>query len=200
MIRIEDKPQNGFCPNCLEIPSLRINEQSPYLIKINCVCGYNESIEIKDYLQYLTSKKNLIFQNTSIKCKKHQNIDYKFFCKECKKNVCQLCVDKFCFAHSLVNLDNIYENEAILNVKKKMKEVTNYLNGYYYDLKEKYINELQKQINNIEKAYQDSLNPVKNIISLLELLLEKTIKNLRDITMNVLSLKKIRLLSFYNAD
>lgn len=177
MARIEDKPQNGFCPNCLDIPSLKINEQSPHLIKINCVCGYNESIEIKDYLQYLTNKKNVIVQNTSIKCKKHQNLDYKFFCKKCKKNVCQLCVDKFCFDHSLVNLDNIYENDAILNVKNKMKEVTNYLNGYYYDLKEKYIKELQKQINNIEKAYQDSLNQVKNIISLLELLLEKTIKN-----------------------
>ena len=81
--------ETTICFQCLNIPYIKIILSHPLQLMIQCQCGYNEIILLKDYLSKLNN-----FDIQQYNCKidsKHISTEGEAFCAECNKTLCTEC-------------------------------------------------------------------------------------------------------------
>lgn len=81
--------ETTICFQCLNIPYIKIILSHSIQLMIQCQCGYNEIILLKDYLSKLTN-----FDIHQYNCKndsKHTSTEGFAFCAECNKTLCSEC-------------------------------------------------------------------------------------------------------------
>jgi len=90
-------------------------------------------------------------------CKKH-NDKYIKYCRECKKNICFLCLNEN-DNHNIIELGNIIPNkDELLKEMKYLSDIINKFKNIIEEIK----NILNKTINNIELYYKIINNIINN--------------------------------------
>ena len=166
-----------FCEKCrsMLLFNLYIDNKTIY-IKINCKCYKNKVFVFDDYLQSLHNKKSQEpFCDINIE---HSNNPSIYFCKECNKHYCNLCMNNHSFFLPLHKISEININlpylptdyhgsyiEIYINTNKYMDGITicsGKLKYYLYQKNGKYnVKEIEKEFNSesITAEYQlDSEN------------------------------------------
>ena len=135
--------------NCSECSSLiEIKELSEKNDTIKFICinkGEEKKISIKEYLEKMKKFKN----NIKDKCEKHDNEQYRYYCMDCKCNLCDKCTE--------TKIHKRHKKEIINDWKpddEELKIIEDRINNYdnkmkiLKDEKEKRINELKKILKN----------------------------------------------------
>ena len=162
-----------------DIPTFDIlydNKSHPFKLKLSCLCKRNEEYSFEDAFHNLIEefKSNKNYDNYH-KCNftGHKTNQFKYYCKKCKRNLCNLCFTKFKICpHGQEDLflfnkkynDYLQKGELILNqlnafnhidpyIEKLFKGIYDnfkeYKNNYsYFDIINKY-EELISKINNL---------------------------------------------------
>ena len=145
-----------------------IKDDKGYL-KIKCNCSPNfQIISIKDYF----SKLNIILSNDKEPiqideiltpyCEIHQDNPCEKFCKNCKNNICELCVKYHDSTHNVLDIsqacfDPKSYKTLIDNFEGAKNNVTTnntLTKNYLIDLIQNQIHELQNQIHLLEESYK----------------------------------------------
>ena len=108
-----------FCKYCRSSPKVSFINYN--LLQINCDCKKIINLRPNDFIEYYTIHKNNEDQNFC--CKIHNNFKYKYYCIDCKVNLCEDCMEKIKEHenHSLENL--LVINDKIEEIKKLIKVV-----------------------------------------------------------------------------
>ena len=124
-----------------------------------------------------THKHNSIFEPNILinKCKYHNNEELIGFCKDCKKPICQKCIDLFHKKHDIkLTKDLIITDEFVENYEKKLEKVISDFNKF---MKMKY-GEIEIDISNLDN--KENINIIygrdRQIATILQIL--KTILDL----------------------
>ena len=154
-----------------DIPTFIIENTS---LKISCRCGRYEELSYKDALKIFVSN---ISENTNLdnyyKCQKkeHREKKFKYFCFNCNRNLCKLCLrlSNYHKNHKMVIFENEIQNTKTLayNINEKLKKIksiekdlkdlfnvifdnfSKYPNNYsYIDIFNEYNNYLKKNFPN----------------------------------------------------
>lgn len=125
-----------ICPKCKDFPLLKLTNQEPEKIKIKCNCGYDKEIYLENYINK---------QNDNVNNKKNK----KFYCKQCKEYL----KEKYDIKHKNHTIIDLRRMIDIREYKEKYLNGKEHIEVYMYELKEKYIQELNNTINEIEEAY-----------------------------------------------
>lgn len=100
------------CPSCYRIPSIKLLKSDPNNISLQCSCGFNHVLSLREYLSNVKSNNNdgCFCQNLPA----HKNIEGTQFCMDCGIWFCGECSvyhDKKYIAHhsikSKINLEDI---------------------------------------------------------------------------------------------
>jgi len=126
------------------------NEEIP-LIKIKDEDHYNDGQDIENYIKSLIIFEDNKFNICSI-CKKGEN---KYFCKNCNKNICDICYEKCLFIkHTLNDL-----NELLDEAKENIKNINIIISKNYILPKEKESSEgIEKKNKNYEIMNEFEIN------------------------------------------
>ena len=110
-------------------------------------------------LSYLGN--NNLFQ-FNFQCIKHSNKEVKYYCQECKTNICDNCLKEHDISHKIITFFSIGLNKDEINIIdnlfNKIEEQINSLNKYKNDIKSFY--DKMKSINKNRSIYKndDSIN------------------------------------------
>ena len=154
------------CLKCNQYPLLKLSYEHPGQLEINCQCGYQDTLPLKDYLWKLNDNTHNEIKN--LNCSQHGNNPYIYFCIICKKHLCDECQKGHNKYHQLITLKDKID---ISKYKGRITEAHQHIDSYITQLKETYIQELNKQIEMIEKAFQDCLENNNVLLSFLQLLI-----------------------------
>ena len=127
---IKEKYSELFCRICKNFPLIDFCNHFDN-IKYTCFCLYNRKILISDLIDNSLSK---ILLSSSINNIDDENLDnigiicnqdklkYSYFCQNCKKNLCQKCLEKHAKGHDIINFDLLkkYEDEKVNKIKEKI--------------------------------------------------------------------------------
>lgn len=168
-IDIENDKLYPVCPKCNFFPFLYVS--GPNTIQINCRCGYEHKMLIKEYFNQLTTiPKCSIFE---INCIKHPNTLYTFFCDKCNLHLCSKCMNEGKHSsHSIINLNSVMKPNTVDITKELINKGNNYLEGDFTFFKNNLVSKLRQQINRIQYAFEESKENNKQIIYFLELLVK----------------------------
>ena len=86
-----------LCKGCNGIPIIKFIEKN----KIKYICKCKDSpkkLLIKDIFNYLIYSDNIEDDPKELKCNSHPNEKYIYYCEKCKKNICNICLEK-CIEH-----------------------------------------------------------------------------------------------------
>ena len=154
-----------FCPKCNKYPFLSFPYGKQKEIYIDCDnCGYKNNEILHSYLDKLTLYTPNI--NTTISNEKN---NFDTFCIKCKtylssssskSNTHQL--------HQVVSLSNII-NTNLLN--QQIEKGYYHINNYCNELKNRTVNELTKQINQLNYSYDNFQSTNNDILKLVELII-----------------------------
>lgn len=164
---------------CQNIPLYGINFQKNQLF-IDYYCKKHMG---KIELNYFPLN---IIENIPIdyQCQIHKN-NYSYYCYDCKKQLCELCIHKE--QHYIIEIKKLNKNEQN-NLHKKLYEFDQFLNELEFQ-KNKVIEDLLNFIESIKKSflnYSNIVSKIKQFISrLLDLYEKKEIKN--EINFNLVS-------------
>ena len=168
---IDNENNNRYpvCPKCNFFPYLFINGSDT--IQINCHCGYEHKMLIKEYFSQLTAiPKDSLFE---INCIRHPNTPYSFFCQKCNLHLCSKCMNEGKHStHSIINLNSVIKPNTVEITKQLINKGNNYLEGDFTFFKNNLVSKLRQQINRIQYAYEESKENNKQIIYFLELLVK----------------------------
>ena len=146
-------PLKYICPTCYsDIEIISINDKLDE-IELRCFNQDNPhrmKISIKDYL----NKINLYQSNESVsnKCSNHNNCDYEYYCLNCDKHLCKVCLE------SREHLYHIKFN--IMSEISLTEQEENLINNFICNFKNKTNNNNQKDNNDKYNAQTD----IKNLI------------------------------------
>ena len=200
-----------FCDKCrsMHLFNLYIDNKTIY-IKLTCKCYKNKVILFDDYLKSLQNKE-LIEPYCDINIE-HNNTTSIYFCKECNKHYCTLCMNNHSFFlpfHTIseINTNPPYDKEnsgeyyckdcaiyytnkendshflhnviSLQCIDKKVIELSNnielskfHLNKTIKQVKDNLIENLQSEISNIEKNYDNCIKRNNKMLSLLKVLVD----------------------------
>ena len=132
------------CPSLIEITSLNENNNT---IKFICIKNNEEkTFTVKEYLEMMEKyKSNNIIKD---KCDKHNYKQYRYYCLDCKQNLCRKCIKtKMHKNHNKKIIDELIpDNEDLKIIEKRIEKYSNKMK-YIKDEKEKTINKLNKALN-----------------------------------------------------
>ena len=166
----------SLCPKCDSIPSIRIIQKDKSKITIDCLCGYKDTLNIKDYISFLSSviEKQKF---TRDKCKKH-NREYNSFCIECNCQLCKSCsLEPTHEIHKLINISAIFEKRDLIQLKKRIVEARKYCISYYAKINHLIISKFNDNPFNTKELFQKNYEVNNNILILLETFLNTYNKN-----------------------
>lgn len=169
--------------------STNINRSSNYLKTQYYVKNkyIHKKILLKENTSHIFYKKHNFIQK---KCKKHSNETIKFFCIDCNKNLCNLCIDKNLFLnahlnHRILNYDKYYEMKIPKILKEfqlKFDEMELYTKKCqkYIEMfnkeKEIVLKEIETQKNNFIIQFNNNIIKIKQMIENINDYKEKLIK------------------------
>ena len=144
------------CPRCLK-PSI-ILCHSDY-IKIECSCGCNDSLSLKQYSSFLKhQQKNEIVT----KCPKHINNKYMFYCLDCELHLCDLC--KAEKAHQSHSIEPLKTDLDVSLIKKCINETKTRFTNYIINIKDNLIEILENPIRLVKKIAEDRVKKNTQIL------------------------------------
>ena len=144
------------CPRCLK-PSI-ILCHSDY-IKIECSCGCNDSLSLKQYSSFLKhQQKNEIVT----KCPKHINNKYMFYCLDCELHLCDLC--KAEKAHQSHSIEPLKTDLDVSSIKKCINETKTRFTNYIINIKDNLIEILENPIRLVKKIAEDRVKKNTQIL------------------------------------
>ena len=132
-----------LCKYCRSSPKVSFINYN--LLQINCDCKKIINLRPNDFIEYYTIHKNNEEQNFC--CKIHNDFKYKYYCLDCKVNLCEDC-------------------------KQKLKEHENHSLEYLLDIDEK-IEEIKKLIKEVRKKLSKGDIEYRKILNLIEALIKK---------------------------
>ena len=144
-----------FCPNCENYPTLRMNRTK---INIKCKCGYDQVINIKDYLNQLK------------KCNSH-------LCIEKSKLIENYSMKDHFLLYILKNFSRRFTTKSfILSILDRItyeinREYTHLLKDFKY-IKNNLMNKMIKQLNDLESSYERCVTENTDIFCLLKILID----------------------------
>ena len=162
-----------FCEKCrsMLLFNLYIDNKTIY-IKINCKCYKNKVFVFDDYLQSLHNKKSQEpFCDINIE---HSNNPSIYFCKECNKIYCNLCMNNHSFflpLHKISEINLPYDKEKRGEYYCKVCEI-------YYTKKENDIHFLHNVIN--LQCIDKKVIELSNNIEISKIFLNTTTKQIKD--------------------
>ena len=77
------------CPKCFNIPLIQLIFNQTFKVKINCHCGYESTMELKEYLENL--KKQKTEKKTCERLLQHLSKPAVKYCIQCQKWLCEEC-------------------------------------------------------------------------------------------------------------
>ena len=184
-----------LCPKCENFPLLSLNKEKPKNILILCDhCGYQSEKFISDYLKENEPKEKQANNNKSNLCKEHRQLILNY-CVDCKLYIC----DK-CNLHKLHHLINPSDILSVNLLNSKIKQGNCLLKNYCSQLKTSKINELIKQINQIEYAYQSFFSINNDILTFIQLVVKNYTNNKYNSTLkcNMMNIPDICISKCYN--
>ena len=117
------------CKLCKDIPIIKFIRRNRIQYKCKCKeCKDSpKELSIKDIYDYIQYTEQIGIEANELKCKEHENEKYVYYCENCKKNLCNKCIEN-CFEHEKkikpLTLDrNTYEkSQYIIDIINKEKE------------------------------------------------------------------------------
>ena len=114
-------------------------EENKYKLKLSCSCKIEEVLSFQDAFNDLVKDFDRIgnYENC-FRCKRtgHDNNEYKYYCKKCKKHLCTLCISKFKICphkgNDLFMLQSEYQKyisigESLQNKLNNLISIDNYI-------------------------------------------------------------------------
>ena len=139
----------------------------PEIIKIDknkIIFANKEEFEIREYLEKINNISNdLLDDDEHNNCENCNNDNNKFFCFNCKKNICKKCSDKCNFdKHCLQKLEETILKENINKIKEILKNYIMPINE-----NEKIIKDINEYINKYvnKNLDNDNIEDIKNLIN-----------------------------------
>ena len=114
------KPNIYSEPICHDCNREKENNKFKYC----CECRFELCKHCANYKH--AKHKCIEYQEKNNKCLDHSGNDFTFFCKDCDKNICQVCSDKYHDGHEKKKLDDLLNiKEYIEAIKSKNKMLCN---------------------------------------------------------------------------
>ena len=158
-----------ICPICNQQPFFRIirDKNDNLFINYSCICGkFSDNYE--EFFNKFMTKENILIED---KCIIHSQ-NFNSYCINCKKNLCELCLNKEHIYHNIKEFPKINFNE----IKNNIINFENYFLKYLFELKENIIQEYKKIIENIQKEYINFKEKNFTILNLIK----KLFNNIKD--------------------
>lgn len=157
-----------LCPDCLRCPFIQIIPTNS--VEINCPCGYKKKITLKEYVN-ASSFPHYQNQSAMLDCTKHNNQSFKYYCSQCKINICYKCLPDHKEHKGLLKI-----KEFTISERKLQKKLTHAFNTLkildsYKKIKNDMINDLVRQINSLETAYDECIKNNNIIVNIIEQLI-----------------------------
>ena len=141
---------NFLCQKCFELPFIKLNYKLKDTIAIECnnfKC--KDNLNLDEFLNRNNAIQNLCKEK--IQCEEHNNCFF-IYCNTCNKHLCKMCLDKHSKKHKFSQLKqyNIIKKE-----KLEFNKIQQYYNETVLTLKDYMSQELEIQIRNLNKAYNN---------------------------------------------
>ena len=111
------------CPSCSELPEILNYSEGSGTIKLDCKNHGVMTLDIQEYLEKLEKMGQRQFNN---KCKNH-NEQYVFYCRECKENLCEKCLDDSIHKN---HKNSIYEIQSLNPNNNELFLLNDRINSY----------------------------------------------------------------------
>ena len=152
-----------FCSKCkIKVPAIYISVYPEVFINSRCQCNAIEMTDIKTYLLYVNNNYD---KDIIVKCIRHNNRNFEFYCRYCQKNLCYECKNEH-LNHTVINLNDYKSTVDVASINNKIKIAKQQIKSLLL---------IQEQQTNqaIKDAYRICIEKNKMIISLVEKILEK---------------------------
>ena len=171
---------NLHCYQCKQQCEFLIHDYDPTIIVLKCNCSETKELSISSFHSLIKTKSKIPHNSSSYsskrfyiwrffekkitktKLKRHllllpykQN-QFKFYCKKCKSYYDsisehnELCS---CFSKDRINLSKILPSNKLKEIKEDVDKAYLYINKYIRLLKDKYIEKLQRKIDELNDCY-----------------------------------------------
>ena len=129
-----------ICKNCESSPKITFVGNN--LLNLKCDCNKLNNLRTNDFIEFYSENKNNA--NKYLGCKDHYHCKYKYYCFNCKVNLCEECL-----------IDKIHEN----HLKQSL-----FLNKEEFDEVKKIIKNVRKKLHKGDIEYRKILNIIESII------------------------------------
>ena len=89
------------CINCRQVPSICLLFYPFYYINLSCKCGYQSTLDVKQYFEQNEKIKAINPIDNIMYCKKHINEKYTYFCNYYNKSFCSIYLISWPFCASM---------------------------------------------------------------------------------------------------
>lgn len=142
---------NFLCQKCFQFAFIKLNYKLKDKIDIECNnCKYKENLNLGEFLKRNNAIQNLCKEK--IQCEEHNNCFF-IYCNTCNRHLCKMCMDKHSKKH---NYSKLKQYNIIKKEKLEFNKIQQYYNETVLTLKDYIIKELEIQIINLNKAYEES--------------------------------------------
>ena len=154
---LKNKTKSYHCKICFGYQKLKMKldktkEDIDIKLKVKCIDEEDNNKSLKIFMKYRITEIRTEEEKKKLKCQKdgHDNKEYKYFCHECNKNLCEDCYNECKKKHN----DKV---EDFINLEKEIEEKKQYIDNFFkneFEYKEQnYSNkkEYQKEIEKDEK-------------------------------------------------
>ena len=121
--KIIHKFNSYCCPSCSALPEILNYSEGSGTIKLDCKAHGVMTLDLQEYLEKLEKKGLKQFNN---KCKDH-NEQYVYYCRECKENLCEKCLDDSTHKN---HKNNIYEIRSLNPNNNELFLLNDRINSY----------------------------------------------------------------------
>ena len=164
------------CGHCKTINLLEIiSKNNDYIIQSHCGSCNSKTKEIPMY-SFIHSSSQL--SSDSYKCSLHPDKGYKYYCKSCRMNYCELSLSKHS-KHDIVKLDDLMNEEKYKKYYELLRQANIIVKKISNEIKTSLVNSLTEQalllnnyIKNIEESYSNYRRVNNRLLGILQVLYE----------------------------
>ena len=165
-----------WCGHCKTINLLEIiSKNNDYIIQSHCGSCNSKTKEIPMY-SFIHSSSQL--SSDSYKCSLHPDKGYKYYCKSCRMNYCELSLSKHS-KHDIVKLDDLMNEEKYKKYYELLRQANIIVKKISNEIKTSLVNSLTEQalllnnyIKNIEESYSNYSRVNNRLLGILQVLYE----------------------------